>query len=190
MISNQLSTWFQRAFPWHKVKKKKHLTGFRRPLYEIECGSEGLDTCTLCNSSKPESLQIPYSALLGLLFLGWGGAVWERLVLCYFGELLKNYIFKQEWSMTNTKSVWWSGSTEYWQLYCIVLDLKSMLKPALVEDRVILPEIWVGVCTPGVMWLHCADTHCRRWVSLVVLTQERLGDNLKAWPYLSCDKAL
>lgn len=25
--------------------------------------------------------------------------------------------------------------------------------------------------------------HCRRWVSLVVLTQERLGDNLKSWPY-------
>lgn len=175
--------------------EKKHLTGFRRPLYEIECGCEGLDTCTLWNSSKPESLQIPYSALLGLLFLGWGGAVWERLVLllsvlCYSGELLENYIFKQEWTMTQTKSIWWSGSTEFWQLYCIVLDLKSMLKPALVEDRAILPEIRVGVCTPGVMWLHCADTHCRRWVSLMVLTQERLGDNLKSWLYLSCDKAL
>lgn len=36
---------------------------------------------------------------------------------------------------------------------------------------------------PGVMWRHYADTYCRRWVSLVVLTQERLGDNLKSWPY-------
>lgn len=62
--------------------EKKPLTGFRRPLYEIERGSEGLDICALWNSSKPESLLIPYSALLGLLFLGWGGAVlWERLLL-------------------------------------------------------------------------------------------------------------
>lgn len=55
--------------------EKGHLSGFRRPLYEIECGGEGLDKCALRNSSKLESLQIPYSALPGLLFLGWEGAV-------------------------------------------------------------------------------------------------------------------
>lgn len=66
------------------------------------------------------------------------------------------------------------------QLQLHRVGLKIHVKTCSGEDGVILPEIRVGVCIPGVMWLHCTDTHCRRWISLVVLTQERLGDNLKS----------
>lgn len=57
--------------------------------------------------SKPESLQMPYAVLV-LLLLSWGGAVGERLfldVLCLSGELLENYICKQELTVARTKSV-------------------------------------------------------------------------------------
>lgn len=64
------------------------------------------------------------------------------------------------------------------QLHCV--GLKIHVKTCSGEDRAILPEIRVGVCTLGAMQLNCTDTHCRRWVSLVVLTQERFDDNFKS----------
>lgn len=45
------------------------------------------------------------------------------------------------------------------QLHCV--GLKIHVKACSGEDRAILPEIRVGVRTPGVMQLNCTDTHCR-----------------------------
>lgn len=69
MVSNQWSMWFQRAFPWHKMRKSIQLASGDHSLKLSVVVRDW--TCALWNSSKPESLQIPYSALLGLLFLGW-----------------------------------------------------------------------------------------------------------------------